>query len=261
MVKKANKRTRKKYKKGGDKIKDCNDRLEKKFPNKGFVWRRRMCSEDPSFGKETQKPSKPSIKDRASALEKQFGETGMRKTRKALRTTVGSCRAAVDNSGNKYYYNEAGESTYAAPETEDFNKICNPTDGIEKTGNKSGNCIGARYKGGEEYWYHPEKQFSTHDPNHPLCHDTSNFLLTDKEVNNIYNYLYKKEEKVESKKCGDYKAKECPSDECMLEPKKSAMKRLNIKNPKKLKRSMRKCLTKKTGGKRKKRKKSRKRRR
>ena len=72
----------------------------------------------------------------------------MRKTRKALRTTVGSCRAA-DKSGNKYYYNEAGESTYAAPETEDFNKICNPTDGIEKTGNKSGNCIGARYKGGQ----------------------------------------------------------------------------------------------------------------
>ena len=174
MVKKRNKTTRKKYKKGGDKVKECNDRLEEKFPNKGFVWKRRKCSENPDFGKDTQKPSKSSIKDRASALE---------------------------------------------------------------------------------------KQFSTHDPNHPLCHDTSNFPLSDKEVNIIYNYLHKREEKVESKKCGDYKAKECPSDECMLEPKKSAMERLNIKNQKKLKRSMRKCLSKKTGGKRKKRKKSRKRRR
>ena len=39
--------------------------------------------------------------------------------------------------------------------------MCYPTDGIEKTGNESGDCIGARYKGGEEYWYHPKKQFST----------------------------------------------------------------------------------------------------
>ena len=58
-----------------------------------------------------------------------------------------------------------------------------------------------------------------------------------------------------------YKAKECPSDECMLEPKKSAAERLKIKNPKKLKRSMRKCLSKKNKKKGGKKKKSRKRRR
>ncbi len=54
MVKKRNKRTRKKYKKGGDKVKECNDRLEEKFPNKGFVWKRRKCSENPDFDKEKQ---------------------------------------------------------------------------------------------------------------------------------------------------------------------------------------------------------------
>ena len=59
MVKKRNKRTRKKYKKGGDKVKKCNDRLEEKFPNKGLVWRRRMCSENPSFGKDTQPIEEP----------------------------------------------------------------------------------------------------------------------------------------------------------------------------------------------------------
>ena len=90
----------------------------------------------------------------------------MRKTRKALTTTVGACRAAVDENGNKYYYNEANETTY-----DPTDEVCHPTDGIEKTGNTSGNCIGARYKGGEEYWYHPKKQFSTHDKNHPLCHE------------------------------------------------------------------------------------------
>ena len=35
----------------------------------------------------------------------------------------------------------------------------------------------------------------------------SNFLLSDKEVNDIYNYLHKREEKVESKKCGAIKQK------------------------------------------------------
>ena len=258
MVKKRNKRTRKKYKKGGDKVKRCNDRLEEKFPNKGLIWRRTKCSDNPDFGIDTQKP--PSIKDRSSALESQLDLANRTKGRKALRTTVGSCRTAVDD-GNKYYYNEAGETTDSPPGTEEFDKVCNPTDGIEKTGNKSGNCLGARYKGGPEYWYHEKKQFSTHDPNHPLCHDTSNFLFSDKEVNDIYNYLDNKEAKVESKKCGDYKAKECPSDECMLEPKITARRRLKIKNNKKLKRSMRKCLSKKKGGKTKKRKKSRKRRR
>lgn len=210
MVKKRNRRTRKKYKKRGGAsdavMKACNIRLKEQ--GVGIAKRGNMCIESdgkaglkkveepapepivqPVAQQVSQEPKQPSgvetviapleikessnpnIKDRASALEKQFGETGMRKTRKALKTTVGSCRAAVDKNGNKYYYNESNETTYAAPETEDFNKICNPTDGIEKTGNKSGNCIGARYKGGEEYWYHPKKQFSTHDKNHPLCHE------------------------------------------------------------------------------------------
>ena len=255
MVKKRNKRTRKKYKKGGDKVKRCNDRLEEKFPNKGLIWRRTTCSDNPDFGIDTQKP--PSIKDRAKALQEQFDETGMRKTRKALRTTVGSCRAAVDKSGNKYYYNEAGESTRAAPETEDFNKICNPTDGIEKTGNKSGNCLGARYKGGPEYWYHEKKQFSTHDPNHPLCHDTSDF--SDKEVNDIYNYLDNKEAKDELPACDTFNGRTCDLNRCVLEPKRAARERTK-KKPKQLKKKDRLCLDKKIGGKRTKRKKSRKKR-
>lgn len=205
MVKKRNRRTRKKYKKRGGasdaEMKACNIRLKEQ--GVGIAKRGNMCiesdgkaglkkveepvrepivqpvaqqvSQEPKqpSGVETviapleiKEPSNPSIKDRASALEKQFGETGMRKTRKALKTTVGSCRAAVDKNGNKYYYNESKETTY-----DPTDEVCNPTDGIEKTGNKSGNCIGARYKGGEEYWYHPKKQFSTHDKNHPLCHE------------------------------------------------------------------------------------------
>ena len=175
MVKKRNRRTRKKYKKRGgasDKqLKECNERLEKQGVN-NLIKRRKQCIEsDGKAGLNTQPIEEPknSIKDRAKALQEQFGETGMRKTRKALRTTVGSCRAAVDNSGNKYYYNEAGETTKAAPKTEEFNKVCLPEDGIEKTGNTSGDCIGARYKGGEEYWYHPTKKFSTHNKNHPKC--------------------------------------------------------------------------------------------
>ena len=204
MVKKRNRRTRKKYKKRGGasdaELKACNIRLREQGVS--MVKSRSECIktdgkaglkkvEEPvpvqqvqpiaqpkeptelkqSSGVESviapleEEPKKPSIKDRASALEKQFGETGMRKTRKALRTTVGACRAAIDENGNKYYYNEANETTW-----DPTDNVCHPKDGIEKTGNKSGDCIGARYKGGEEYWYHPVKKFSTHDKNHPDCH-------------------------------------------------------------------------------------------
>jgi len=199
MVKKRNKRTRKKYKKRGgftdEQLDKCNIRLERQGV-KSRVRRLRMCNDSNATADlDTQEPApvqpdqtiaqpkqptelkqssgvqsviapleEPSIKDRASALEKQFGETGMRKTRKALKTTIGACRAAVDKKGRKYYYNEANERTW-----DPNDEVCHPTEGIEKTGNKSGDCIGARYKGGEEYWYHPTKQFSTHNKNHPGC--------------------------------------------------------------------------------------------
>lgn len=202
MVKKRNRRTRKKYKKRGGAsdavMKACNIRLKEQ--GVGIAKRGNMCIESDGkaglkkveepvrepivqpvaqqVSQEPKQPSgvetviapleEPSIKDRASALAPQL--VNRTKGRKALRTTVGSCRAAVDK-GIKYYYNEAGEQTESPPGTPEFDKVCNPTDGIEKTGNKSGNCIGARYKGGEEYWYHPKKQFSTHDKNHPLCHE------------------------------------------------------------------------------------------
>ena len=239
MVKKRNRRTRKKYKKRGgftDKeLKDCNDRLKEQGVE-GMVNRRKMCVKSNAMaGLPTQEPSpvqpvqpitqpkeptelkqpsgvesvivpleqepeqptqpvqgpgvqsviapleeestKPSIKDRAKALEAQFGETGMRKKRKALKTTVGACRAAVDKNGNKYYYNEANETTW-----DPTDNVCHPKDGIEKTGNKSGDCIGARYKGGEEYWYHPTKQFSTHNKNHPLCHENDEIKAEDIKI-------------------------------------------------------------------------------
>lgn len=206
MVKKRNRKTRKKYKKRGGAsdtdLEACNIRLKEQ--GVGMVKRRNMCIEsnakaglkkveesapEPVVQPVAQKankepepnqpsgvqsviaplqvesPTKPSIKDRASALEKQFGETGTRKTRKALKTTTGACRAAVDENGNKYYYNEANETTY-----DPTDEVCHPKDGIEKTGNKSGLCIGARYKGGEEYWYHPTEEFSTHNKDHPKCH-------------------------------------------------------------------------------------------
>ena len=224
-----------------------------------------------------EESSKSSIKDRASALEKQFGKTGMRKTRKKLNTTVGSCRAAVDEKGRKYYYNEAEEVTW-----DHTDEICHPKDGIEKTGKKSGECLGARYKGGEEYWYHPHEKFSTHNKDHPKCHPDKVKLNIDedpifpspvsivieKTQSKPNEITQNKSKKEEPKECGDYKAKHCPSDKCMLEPKITARRRLKIKNNKKLKRSMRKCLDKLSGGrktkrknKRKKRKKSRKRRR
>lgn len=207
MVKKRNRRTRKKYKKRGGasdtELGKCNTRLEDQG-EESMIKRRKMCIESngtadlnqveepapeqvvqpiaqpkqpvelkQTSGVETviapleEEPTKPSIKDRASALEKQFGETGMRKTRKVLKRTVGACRAALDEEGKTYYYNEANETTYNKDDD-----VCHPKDGIEKTGNKSGLCIGARYKGGEEYWYHPTEEFSTHNKDHPKCHPT-----------------------------------------------------------------------------------------
>ena len=330
MVKKRNRRTRKKYKKRGgeDKVKACNDRLKEKFPNKGLIWRRTKCAEDSSFG--TESPSKPSaqpiaqqkeptelkqpsgvesviapleeepeqptqpvqgpgvqsviapleeepkkpkiqksqkMKDRVSALEKKFGETDRQKGRKALRTTVGSCRAAVDKNGNKYYYNEAKETT-----RDPTDEVCHPKDGIEKTGNISGDCIGARYKGGEEYWYHPTKQFSTHNKNHPLCHSVEGIYKTgvDSDVPltpgfKVNKSVTQKPQPQESKKieeenksnveCSELSNTKCKkSDNCELVTKKIKGNLNNKKN------KVKKCLPKKKGGKRTKRKKSRKKR-
>lgn len=311
MVKKRNRRTRKKYKKRGgftDKqLKDCNDRLKKQGV-KSMVKRRNMCNESNAMaGLDTQEPApiepvqpiaqpkqptelkqssgvqtviapleeepkKPSIKDRASALENQFGKTGMRKTRKALRTTTAACRAAVDENGNKYYYNEANETTY-----DPTDEVCHPKDGIEKTGNKSGNCIGARYKGGEEYWYHPTEQFSTHDKNHPKCHAKSEPIEVKLTTHKIFPHIEsivipeqledkKKKAKDELPSCDTFNGRTCDLNRCVLEPKKAAQKRTK-KRAKELKKKDRLCLDKKKGGRKtkrknkmKKRKKSRKRR-
>ena len=96
MVKKRNRRTRKKYKKRGGasdaEIEACNTRLKEQ--GIGMVKRRNMCIESNGKAglKKVEEPKtepKPSIKDRASALEKKFGETGMRKERKGLKTTIG----------------------------------------------------------------------------------------------------------------------------------------------------------------------------
>ena len=215
MVKKRNRRTRKKYKKRGGasdaELKACNIRLKEQ--GVGMVKRRNLCIEtNAEAGKKKVKepatepiiqpvaqevsqepkqpsgvesviapleeePKKPSIKDRASALEKKFGETGMRKERKALKTTVGACRAAVDTNGNKYYYNEAEETTW-----DPTDEVCHPKDGIEKTGRKVGDCIEARYKGGPAYLYHPAKKFSTHNMNHPLCHEKDEIKAEDIKI-------------------------------------------------------------------------------
>ena len=284
MAKKRNRRTRKKYKKRGgftDKqLKACNDRLESQGV-KRRVQRLRMCNENVDASLDTQEPVQqepvqqepvqqepvqPSFKDRASALESQLDLANRTKGRKALRTTIGSCRAAVDD-GNKYYYNEAGERTDSPPGTEEFDKVCNPTDGIEKTGNKSGNCLGARYKGGKEYWYHPTKQFSTRDPNHPLCHESEPIDVKSKTLD-AFPYIEaviipkqledkKKEAKDELPACDTFNGRTCDLNRCVLEPKKAARKRTK-KNPKQLKKNDRLCLPKPVGGKRTKRKKSRK---
>ena len=150
MVKKRNRRTRKNYKKGGkkeeesndDRMKKCNDTLISQ--GLSTLKARTKCFDSKGrahLDLKQEEPKKPSIKDRASALEEQFSDRS--KGRKALRTTVGSCRAAVDK-GNKYYYNEAGERTDSPPGTEEFDKVCNPKDGIEKTGKKVGDCEEAR---------------------------------------------------------------------------------------------------------------------
>ena len=136
-----------------------------------------------------EESSKPSIKDRASALEKKFGETGVRKTRKALKTTIGACRAAINKEGIRYYYNEAGESTYDSDD-----EICHPTDGIEKTGKKVGDCEEARYKGGPAYLYHPQKGFSTRNYNYHGCFETQELItVTNKKISK-YKFLQIKTE-------------------------------------------------------------------
>ena len=168
MVKKRNKRTRKKYNKRGGasdaELAACNNRLKEQ--GIGLVKRRNMCIEsDGKAGlKKEEETKKPSIKDRASALEEQFGDRS--KGRKALRTTVGSCRAAVDD-GNKYYYNEVGEQTDSPPGTKEFDKVCNPTEGIVITDRSVGVCKEAIYKKGKPYLY--TKEFSTHNMNDPRC--------------------------------------------------------------------------------------------
>ena len=283
MAKKRNRRTRKKYKKRGgftnDELRECNNRLKSQGV-KSRVQRLRMCNDSNATADlDTQEPVQeeplqqepvqPSFEDRASALESQLDLANRTKGRKALRTTVGSCRTAVDN-GNKYYYNEAGETTDSPPGTEEFDKVCNPTDGIEKTGNKSGNCLGARYKGGPEYWYHEKKQFSTRDPNHPLCHESEPIDVKSKTLD-AFPYIEaviipkqledkKKEAKDELPACDTFNGRTCDLNRCVLEPKKAARKRTK-KNPKQLKKKDRLCLDKKIGGKRTKRKKSRKKRR
>ena len=308
MAKKRNRRTRKKYKKKGGAsdtaLQACNIRLERQGV-KSRVKRLKMCNDSNATAdldtlepapvqpdqtiaqpkqptelkqssgvqsviapleEEPKKQKSQKIKDRASALAPQLANRT--KGRKALRTTVGSCRAAVDK-GIKYYYNEAGETTDSPPGTEEFDKVCNPTDGIEKTGNKSGNCLGARYKGGPEYWYHEKKQFSTRDPNHPLCHESEPIDVKSKTLD-AFPYIEaviipkqledkKKEAKDELPACDTFNGRTCDLNRCVLEPKKAAQKRTK-KNPKKLKKKDRLCLDKKKGGKRTKRKKSRKKR-
>ena len=267
MVKKRNRRTRKNYKKGGkkeeesndDRMKKCNDTLI----SQGFPTMKARTKCFNSKGR-AHLGLKPSIKDRASALEEQFGDRS--KGRKALRTTVGSCRAAVDDVG-KYYYNEAGERTESPPGTEEFDKVCNPKDGIEKTGKKVGDCEEARYKGGPAYLYHPEKGFSTRNYNYHGCFGTQKLVaVVNKEFPNTSFFELKKEvkpepvEKVQEEKksnveCSELSNTKCKkSDNCELVTKKIKGKSNNKKN------KVKKCLPKKIGGKRTKRKKSRKKR-
>ena len=174
---------------------------------------------------------------------------------------------AVDEKGRKYYYNEAGESTWDSKD-----EVCHPKDGIEKTGNISGDCIGARYKGGEEYWYHPTKQFSTHNKNHPLCHSVEGIYKTGVDSDmpltpgfKVNKSVTQKPQPQESKKveeekksnveCSELSNTRCKkSDNCELVTKKRKGKANNKKN------KVKKCLPKKKGGKRTKRKKSRKKR-
>ena len=332
MVKKRNRRTRKKYiKRGGvssDDLRACNVRLKSQGV-KNMVERRKMCIEsDGEAGKEVEepapiqpvqpiaepkeptelkqssgvesviapleeepeqptqpvqgpgvqsviapleeepkKPKKPSIKDRASALEKKFGETGMRKTRKALDKTVGACRAAFDYSKNKiYYYNEAKEVTW-----DPTDEVCHPKDGIEKTGRKVGDCIEARYKGGPAYLYHPTKQFSTHNMNHPDCQPVEGIYKTgvDSELPFTPGIEVKKSapqhpqetKKVEEEKKSSVDCSELSNTKCKKSPDCDLVTTTIKGNTNNKKNKKKKCLRKsQIGGKRTKRKKSRKRR-
>ena len=264
MVKKRNRRTRKKYiKRGGasdTELAACNTRLKEQ--GIGLVKRRNMCIEsDGKAGlKKEEETKKPSIKDRASALEEQFGDRT--KGRKALRTTVGSCRAALDD-GNKYYYNEAGETTDSPPGTEEFDKVCNPTEGIVKTGRSVGECKEAIYKNGKPYLY--TKEFSTHNMNDPRCFPDK-VLKTKLVPSKLFKgvdgikILKNEEKKIEEEKksqveCSKLSNTKCKkSDNCDLVIERIKGNTNNKKN------KIKKCLPKTVGGKRTKRKKSRKKR-
>lgn len=108
---------------------------------------------------------KKTCEDNKKILKKKEKFKVTKNDNKALDETVGACRAAVTPKGEKYYYNETGERSWEKNST-----ICFPTENIEDTGNTSGNCRGAKYKGGKEYWVIPgDNEFSTHDKNHPRC--------------------------------------------------------------------------------------------
>tara|TARA_B100000963_G_scaffold337088_1_gene332755 strand:+ start:8790 stop:9770 length:981 start_codon:yes stop_codon:yes gene_type:complete len=318
MVKKRNKRTRKKYKKRGGAsnaaLQACNIRLKSQGV-KGLVNRRTMCNnsnaeaglsiQEPAPGQSDQTIAQPKqstelkqssgvqsviapleeepkkqksqkIKDRASALAPQLANRTQ--GRKALRTTVGSCRVAVDK-GIKYYYNEAGEQTESPPGTSEFDKVCNPTEGIKKTGRTVGDCIEATYKNGKPYLYKNDPDgFSTRNMNDPRCFSKKETKVegnyeTGIDIKMPFTPGFKveksaiqkpkkvKEAKDELPACDTFNGRTCDLNRCVLEPKNAARVRTN-KNPKKIKRKDRLCLDKdkKKGGKRTKRKKSRKKR-
>ena len=215
-----------------------------------------MCIEsDGKAGlKKEEETKKPSIKDRARALEEQFGDRS--KGRKALRTTVGSCRAAVDD-GNKYYYNEVGEQTDSPPGTKEFDKVCNPTEGIVITDRSVGVCKEAIYKKGKPYLY--TKEFSTHNMNDPRCFPDK-ILKTKLVPSKLFKdteriIILKNEEKKGNVDCSKLSNTKCKiSDDCDLVIKRMKGNTNNKKN------KIKKCLPKTVGGKRTKRKKSRKKR-
>ena len=312
MVKKRNKRTRKKYKKRGGAsnaaLQACNIRLERQGV-KSRVKRLKMCNDSNATAdldtlepapvqpdqtiaqpkqptelkqssgvqsviapleEEPKKQKSQKIKDRASALAPQLANRTQ--GRKALRTTVGSCRAAVDK-GIKYYYNEAGEQTESPPGTPEFDKVCNPTEGIKKTGRTVGDyCIEATYKNGNPYLYKNDPDgFSTHDMNDPRCFAKKEIIVKGKYKSGIDNempftpiFKAKKktqeakkveEEKMSNVECSELSNTKCKkSDNCELVTKKIKGNSNNKKN------KVKKCLPKKKGGKRTKRKKSRKKR-
>jgi len=124
---------------------------------------KKTCDDNKKFLEKKFEVTKNVLENRLKNTQKRSNV--MKDANKALDETVGACRAAVTSEGKKYYYNEAGERSWEKNST-----ICLPTENIEDTGNTSGNCKGETYKGGKEYWVIPgDKEFSTHDKNHPRC--------------------------------------------------------------------------------------------